>query len=109
MSYGAQRPYIAGQVVSLEGTFVDVASGDPVDPTTVVLVYRVASTAPVTYVYGAEGSPIERESAGVYSAEIDTTGLPGTWVYEWASQDTGQGIQAGSFVVNPPPLVPDVG
>jgi hypothetical protein len=72
------------------------------DPTTVTLTYRINQGAPTTLTYGVGG--IVKDGVGLYHAILDTTLLPGLWVYRW--QGTGAVIapRANSFNVRPLPV-----
>ena len=98
--------YIAGDVARTGATFTDTTTNTLIDPTTVMLVYRPGGGAAVPWTYGEAGSPIVRDSLGTYHADLDTTGLPGTWTYEWVSKGSGQGIAVNAFLVTSPPIVP---
>jgi hypothetical protein len=88
----------AGQVSSPTGGFRD-ATGTLVDPLVVTLRYRTSEAGPVTTVtYPA--SPIVRDSAGLYRADLDSTGTGGDmWTYAWAGTGGVQAAQGGSFIV----------
>ena len=80
---------VAGTAVTASATFANPQANvppnqwTPVDPSTVTLTYVPGtSSTPVTWTYGGTGS-IVRVSAGVYTAELDTTGQPGQWKVKW--------------------------
>lgn len=94
----------AGTLVTITATF-ESETGTATDPTTITLKYAQgrASYPVTTWVYQGAGS-ITRDGTGVYVAELDTTGLPGTWVGEWIGTGACQVTQSFSFLVQPLPL-----
>jgi hypothetical protein len=123
------RPYTAGALVQVQSSFTD-PSQDLLDPTNVILKFQCQGQANETiYVFGPSyglvtnpqisnpdfdlelwsySTPtdfITKASVGIYSADLDTTSLPGIWTYLWAGRGTvGQSIQSGTFVVAPPAI-----
>ena len=88
---------IAGTLMTSTVTFASEQTGQAADPTTVTLKYLPPGGSVQTVVYPATG--ITRVSAGVYSAELDTTGLPGDWTVEWIGTGAVQAIEDGSFPI----------
>jgi hypothetical protein len=72
------------------------------DPTSVSLTVS-APNGVTTYNYGQSGF-ITRLSVGVYTAELDTTNLPGNWMVQWQSTGVCAAVWAGGFQVVPSPL-----
>jgi hypothetical protein len=104
--------YTAGTLLNIStepSGFVVVSSGANVDPTLVQLKISVNGVHQATssYTGGVASGPytIVRQSVGQYFANVDTTGLPGTWLAEWISDPDGtspqlcQAIIATGFVV----------
>lgn len=90
--------YDVGTLVKVSVTFED-PSGVAADPANVFLNYRPGnSTTVTTWQYMGTGS-IARDSAGVYHANLDTTGAPGDWQYRWYATGTGQTASDGMFIV----------
>lgn len=119
MSVTTQGPYTAGALVRVATWYIDPtsnllkdgyrdANGNPADPVTVTLKWRTPDAVVHTATYPAAPvvkSPTQQSvSAGLYQADLDTTGLPGTWQYEWVAPqgDPVQSIQPASFVVQAP-------
>lgn len=86
-------PYYAGTLVrmaSYGGTilvptlgFRDL-SGILVDPSTVQISYQDPTMgAKTTITYPAGG--VIKDAVGLYHLDVDTTGKPGLWRYEWIS------------------------
>jgi hypothetical protein len=94
---------IAGTAVTSTVTFQNPGVTSPVDPTTVTLKYRVSSGSVTTWEYEGAGS-ISKVSTGVYSAELDTTELPGSWVVEWVGTGDCSAVETAQFQVTPPPF-----
>ena len=73
------RFYITNAFTSISGTAVD--------PDTVTFAWQVQGGASGTYTYtNGSGDPsgvIVKDGTGLYHADIDTTGRPGTWVWRW--------------------------
>lgn len=61
-------------------TFINKLTGALADPLVVKMGYQLASATPVTWTYGGMGSPIVKDSTGVYHWDVDTTGLVGVGV-----------------------------
>jgi hypothetical protein len=95
--------YMAGQVVQSNGMFITTSTGALVDPTVVDFKYSIAGGTTTTLTYSGASVPavgvVARLSQGVYAAQVDTTGSPGTWEYEWYTTGTGQTVGASSFTV----------
>lgn len=72
------RFYTSSPFATLDGT--------PVDPTTVVFGFQVASGSVQQVTYGTPASfgTIVRDGIGLFHIDIDTTNLPGIWTYVWA-------------------------
>lgn len=105
--------YLAGSLVRVATYVGDIASpvggfrddtGTLADPTTVTLKYRPGVSAMVvTVIYPAE--PIVRDEAGLYHADLDTTGEPtDTWTYEWIGTGAVQAIADNTFQVQAAPF-----
>jgi hypothetical protein len=93
----------AGDIASPVGGFRD-ADGVLADPTTVTLRYRPGVLAEVvTVIYPAV--PVARDAAGLYRADLDTTGFTtDTWTYEWIGTGEVQAIASGTFQVQTAPF-----
>lgn len=90
--------WIAGSLVTSTATFVSEATGLATDPTTIILKYLppgAGGVQTVTY----PNALITRLSAGVYAAELDSTGLPGDWTVEWIGTGAVQAIADGGYVI----------
>lgn len=87
---------MAGNLITSTATFANT-SGTPADPTTVTLKYLAPGGTVQTVVYPA--AFITRVSTGVYSAEFDSTGLPGLWVAEWLGTGTVQAANATTWTI----------
>lgn len=94
--------WMAGSLVTSTATFVSTATGTAADPTTIVLKYLEPGSGVQTVTY--PDAFITRVSAGVYSAELDTTSLPGAWTVEWIGTGAVQAIAASSWTVTRAPL-----
>ena len=99
----AANTFTEQNVLKFTVTFTDEASGAVEDPTSVAFGYRVDGGAITTFVYGQGGS-IVRVSQGVYMIEVDSTNLPGTWVWEWQSLGAAQASVSGSLTIVPAPM-----
>ncbi len=90
----------AGAIASPTGGFRD-RNGTLADPDIVRLKYRTPDATITTVQYPA--TPIARDATGLYHADLDTTGKPGRWTYEWYSPsgDPVQAIAVNSFDVIP--------
>lgn len=83
----------------------------PSDPDVVVFLFQVDGSEPVQYTYGTD-EEVVRDGVGLYHVDLDTTPFtppttdPFRVTYEWASSGAPQVTDAGSFMVEQPPLVP---
>lgn len=93
----------AGGLPEPAGGFRD-ANGVLADPTTVTLKYRPGMSASVvTVIYPA--NPVVRDAAGLYHADLDTTGFStDTWTYEWIGTGDVQAIADNTFQVQAAPF-----
>lgn len=82
------------------GGFRDV-NGTLTDPSTVTVSWRDPSGSVTTDTYPVG---ITKVGVGLYTAQIDTTGKPGLWIYEWKGSGGIQAIAASSFNVQSPPI-----
>ena len=81
----------SGPVSSPVGGFLN-ASGVLTDPATVTITIRDAT--------GAITNPAPvKDGVGLYHYDIDTTGKPGIWTYEWKGSGGIQAIAANQFTV----------
>jgi hypothetical protein len=96
---------MSGTLVTSTAQFTN-AAGVLTDPTVITFKYRAGAGATQTAVYPS--SPVVRTAAGVYYANIDTTGWagPGNLLYttEWVGTGTVQAIQSDYWLVEPPSL-----
>ncbi len=111
MAVMTQGPYEAGDLVTVATYSGSVLApvdgwrnraGVLTDPTTVILRYHRPDGTTVTATYPA--TPVVRDGIGLYHADLDTTALPGEWLYEWQAPagDPVQAVETGSFVVSAP-------
>jgi hypothetical protein len=91
----------SGTIASPIGGFRD-ANGNLVDPTTITLIYRAATAAPVTLTYSGGG--VIKDGVGLYHSVLDTTAIAGNWVYEWKGAGAVIAIAVNSFRTDEPPL-----
>jgi len=90
--------YDVGTLVQTMAQFV-TAAGAPQDPPNVYFDYLPPGGSTVHWTYGGTGS-IVRSSTGVYTASVDTTGIPGIWAYRWYSTEmpNSGGLAAADYV-----------
>jgi hypothetical protein len=104
--------YLAGNIVRVAtysgtisapaGGFQD-QNGVPADPTVITLSYRPGpGAAEVTIIY--PDARIVRDGAGLYHADLDTTGTSpsATWTYLWDGTGAIQAAAANAFIVTAP-------
>lgn len=94
----------AGTALSPVGGFCD-SGGSPGDPAQVTLKYQpgTGDTPVVTVTYPA--SPIIRDGAGLYHADLDTAGYPtDTWTYLWEGSGGVQAAAEAAFGVQAVPF-----
>lgn len=95
-------PY-EGTTITTTATFTNPGVATPVDPSTVSVTFALQNHRSVTWNYMGSGLII-RVSQGVYSAELDTTGLPGQWIVQWAGTGACAATWVTTFPVNALPL-----
>jgi hypothetical protein len=84
--------YMSGTLVRSTATFVNTV-GTPTDPTTITLKYKAGAGSITTVLYPA--APIVRDGAGVYHADLDSTGWAGPGNQQWTTEWIGTGaVQA---------------
>lgn len=89
--------YIKGAQVYLSASFTD-AAGDLIDPTGVVLKYKIQNGTATTLTYGVDAALV-KDSTGVYHCYI-TPSTAGVYYYRWeASGTTSTGAVEGLFVI----------
>lgn len=93
---------MAGEPRRVKATFA--ATGTPTNPQTVKLFWTVTGSGVVTSTTWGATSPIVNPEPGAFYADLDTTGKPGIWTYEWVAP--GQAINAAQFTVGAPPITP---
>jgi hypothetical protein len=89
--------WMAGSLVTSTATFVSEATGQVADPTTITLKYVAPGGTVQTVAY--PNAMITRVSAGVYSAELDSTGKAGPWTVEWIGTGNVQAIAAATWTI----------
>ena len=94
--------YLAGTLVTVTTSFTNSTTQAPGDPSTVTLSVSINGATPTIYTYGT--AVIVKDSVGNYHAELDTTDLPGTWLYVWDGTGGIQATSASGFVVVAAPL-----
>ena len=82
-------------------------TGTPTTPTSVTFTYQIAGQTPIanTWTSGSPGSVISNTGTGTFQAgPIDTTGKPGTWVYQWSGTSSARAsdvVWEGEVLVSP--------
>jgi hypothetical protein len=92
-----------GAKVTVKGTWTNVTTGDPADPTDARVDIADPTGTITTYTY--LGDDLTREATGVYTYDIDTTDLAGRYQYRfWSpSGEAQQAAGMGEFIVDPFP------
>ena len=89
--------YDIGDLITVKAVFRD-RNSELADPTTVTLKIKKSDGVISTYVYPSV--PVEKDSTGIYHADIDTTAGPGgVWVYRWTGVGVAQAAEEREFVV----------
>jgi hypothetical protein len=87
----------AGSLVTSTATFAPADPGADPESMTVTLKYRAPGGAVQSVVY--PDAFITRVSEWVYSAELDSTGLPGKWAVQWEGAGSVQAIGAREYQI----------
>lgn len=98
--------YTVGAAVTVTGTFTNSLTGATVDPSDANVDVVSPTGAKTTYSYSGGSGAVVRLAVGIYTYDIDTTGLVGRWQYRWWSPPAPGGVQtagANEFFVNPFP------
>lgn len=106
------RKYIAGNLIESDAQFTKDDNVTPIDPTTVQVLYTITqygnTSGPYTITYAGATVPangvIARTAQGAYTVQIDTSLLPGYWLYEWKGAGAAQIFLPLSAIVYPTPL-----
>jgi hypothetical protein len=102
-----QVNYTAGTIIRFKATYTDLNSGNPIDPTEIAFAYTINGGTAVQTIYSPFDNSIGtiiRSAQGSYYIDIDSTGLPGSWTFEWVSKGAGQVAETGAVVVSPDPI-----
>ena len=94
----------AGDLVRVTAAFTDPADDTPVDPDDVLLDVRKGDGSTATHAFSTSPATVVKDSVGNYHADLDTTGLAGTWHYRWYSTGAGQAAEHNVFTVEPSPI-----
>jgi hypothetical protein len=93
----ARNEHTLGNQIIVSVSFVDADSGDPADPTTVILKMRATGGAEQEYVHGVD-SEIINDGVGEYHATIEPD-REGLWRWYWIATGTIVAATEGSFRV----------
>lgn len=89
--------YVLGAQIYLSATFTN-AAGSLVDPTGVLLKYKVSNGSTTTLTYGVDAALV-KDSTGMYHAYF-TPGSAGTYYFRWETSGTAMvGAYEGTFVI----------
>jgi len=95
--------YTDGQLIVVQAIFTSFQTGAPINPTGVQLKYDITVnfvTSPPIII----GAGFTKPASNIFQWNIDTTGKPGYYVYEYIATGTGQSIGTGSFQVDSRPI-----
>lgn len=106
------QKYVAGNLIEDTATFTADDNTTPVDPSFVVVTYQItfagAISGPYRIQYASATTPaagvIAKLSTGTYEVQMDTSLLPGYWVYQWAGSGNGQALLPVAATVYPAPI-----
>ena len=100
-------PLYEGNSVTTSVEFYQPVVGEPqdqwplTDPSTITMTYIAGTGAsPVTWTYLGVGS-IVKVSTGIYSAELSTSGAPGSWKVKWIGTGACAAVAIQGFPVSP--------
>lgn len=88
--------YKEGQLVRVDGVF-ETTAGVATDPSTVKLTVVPPVGQRIVYTYGVDAAVV-KDSTGNYHVNV-VASIPGTWIYWWHSEGTGQAADERSFTV----------
>lgn len=95
--------YMVGDLPSVQGSWTNKITGDPVDPTDACLDVLSPTGGIATYKYSL--GQVTKTATGVYTHNIDTTASNGRYQYRWWSPPgVAQTASAGEFMVDPFPV-----
>jgi hypothetical protein len=95
--------YSIQTAVRMKDQFINVLTGQPADPSSVVLYVLDPHATRTLYVYGTD--PVVRDGIGAYHFDVIVT-VSGTWTYKW--QGTGTVVATSpdtQFMVTPSVLI----
>lgn len=90
--------YAIGNTVRVVSDFTTVATGSPVDPSTVTVTIRDPTGAENVYTYAA--SQVVKDSTGDYHYDVIGS-IAGVWCYYWLGVGTSQAAAERYFRVLP--------
>lgn len=93
------NPYDKGAMVRVSGPFIDVDTGNPVDPGSVSFNYKNPAGVITSLTYGQDAG-LQKVSTGNYRVDIEAD-MSGMWHWRWFSTGNGQTADQGQFYVRP--------
>ncbi len=91
--------YRTGSTVRVLSDFTTVATGAPVDPSTVTLTVRDPDGNVTVYTYAA--AQVVKDSTGDYHYDVGPCTIDGTWAYYWLGGGTDQAADEYYFQILP--------
>ena len=92
--------YIQGTQVKLKGHFDDKTTGQPIDPTEVILTVEDPIGGVVQYTFS--GDQVQKgDDTGDFYYILDTSPLPGAWKYQFESTGTEKVVGRQQITVRP--------
>lgn len=88
--------YDIGDVAHLTSEFINTATGNPIDPSTVTLVMLPPDKIEATFTYPTD---LTRDSIGNYHYDYDGLTMAGTYAYRFTSTGTGKASAEKQFQV----------
>ena len=94
----------AGTAITWTSAFAIPPNSTLTNPSTVSYIYKGGSGSLTTWTWPTGGGQITNPSTGDFSAELDTTALPGPWVIQAVGTGSCAAVNVAAFSVSNPPL-----
>lgn len=96
---GDVNTYEQGNLIRLAGSFIDVSSGQPLDPAVVKFRVRAPDGTTTEYTHGTDVALV-KDSTGNYHVDLPAD-QAGRYTYRFFSTGTGMAARDRVFVVTP--------
>lgn len=101
---GLPNRYQIDSTVTVAALFTAAATGQPIDPSTIILYIMPPNGVIATKTYGVD--PIVRDGIGSYHFDVDAN-ASGNWLYKWQGEGAVVVTSPDTrFTIDPSELIP---